>query len=120
MNTGINLGRGTYMECQLPSRLIEITWLFARIRTWPVTEGPDWSLGFSIDTLARASSPKILRAYKLAAIKPQSPAKACRSKNNLLRLLRYLKNNQGQNPPANFYNQPVCEQYTIDPKVCLP
>ena len=58
------------------------------MRTWPVTEGPDWSLGFSIDTLARASSPNILRAYRLAAMKPHSPANAWQIAWNILSVTR--------------------------------
>ena len=54
-----------------------LTCVLALILTCPCTgvSGPDPN-GFSMLTLAKASSPKILLAYRLAAKKQQSPSNA--------------------------------------------
>ena len=56
------------------------TWLFALILMCPVTGVPSAEPGsLSILRFARASSPNIERAYKLAARNPHSPVRAWRT-----------------------------------------
>ena len=60
------------------------TWLLALIRMCPVT-GPSGLLaGFSMLRLARASSPNMERAYRLAAMNPHSPNSAYKRQQNMV------------------------------------
>ena len=60
------------------------TWLFALILMCPVTGVPSAEPGsLSILRFARASSPNIERAYKLAARNPHSPVRAWRTGSGL-------------------------------------
>ena len=70
------LGVAFWIVLILSPKLKAMPWLLARIRMWPMTVESALPNGFSTLKLARASSPNTERAYKLAAMNPQSPASA--------------------------------------------